>query len=156
MLLLIFYKAPRNKILIQITRRQVAGTGEARGEFSCPNLFFLNPSLIHFYSKIQNMLTSPNSSTSSTISQVALARGGYSFLSSFSFLCSFPKIVHSHHTEGYCTKKWGKISLEVYWCCQMASTYVVRRLAMSRDVCTFFCNDTTRTHSSTCGTGFAC
>ena len=79
---------------------------------------FLEP-FPYLFLFIQNILTSPNSSTSSSISLVALTRGSWSFISAFWFLRSFPKIVNFHRTEGYCTKKWDRISPEVYWCCQM-------------------------------------
>ena len=47
-----------------------------QGVMFLPLFISLNFSLIYFYSNLQNMLTSPNSSTSSTISLVAVTRGG--------------------------------------------------------------------------------
>ena len=40
-------------------------------------------------------------------------------------------IVKFCRTEGYCTKKWGRISPGFYWYHQKQSSYVVRRLATS-------------------------
>ena len=38
---------------------------------------------------------------------------------------------HFWRTEGYCTKKWGRILPGLYWYHQKKSSYVVRRLATS-------------------------
>ena len=44
------------------------------------------------------------------------------------------KIINFHRTEGYCTKKWGKILPAVQWYYNKYSNYIVRRCTTSRDV----------------------
>ena len=57
-----------------------------------------------------------------------------SLLGKFSFSKQSSKIANFCHTESCRTKKWGRILPEPHLCCQMQSSYVVRRLATSRDV----------------------
>ena len=109
-----------------------------QGEFFLPHFFPLNPSLIYFYSNIQNMLTSPNSSTSLSISLEALTRGGWSYIGAFLFLRPFPNIVNFHRTEGYCTQKRGRISPAVQWWFNNHSNYIIRGCTTT---CDFSCKD---------------